>query len=73
MLYKLMGWRRGVSKILLFLMKEWSRNRAVAPESIIAAVPVLQFLPCILTCTRKWDELGFVSRVVFMVQEDTVS
>ena len=51
-------------------MKLLSRNKAVAPQSTMAAVAMLCFLPRILTWMRKCDAVGSISQIVDILHEE---
>ena len=54
-------------------MKSLFRNKAVAPQSTMAAVAMLRFLSFKVICMRKCEELGFISRAVEMLHEEIES
>ena len=65
--------RREKVRIPYCRMKSLLMNRAVAPLSTMAAVSMFRFCSLNVICTRKWDELGFISSAVEMLHEETES
>src|SRR6187551_3639723 len=63
MLNTFMGVRRGKVRIRFSLTYLWLMKRVVAPLSTIAATSAVLFWPLNVTETRKWDEVGSISRV----------
>ena len=51
-------------------MKSLSRNRAVAPQSTMAAVAMLCPLPQIFTWMQKCDAVGSISQIVDILHEE---
>src|SRR6187551_3391131 len=69
MLNTFMGVRRGKVRIRFPWTYFWLMKSAVAPLSTIAATSAVLFCPLKVTGTRKWDEVGSISRVYDIVQE----